>query len=110
MMTSLDQINEFSRAIAEKFQPEKIIFFGSYAYGHPNQDSDVDLLVVLPFEGRPVQKAIEIRRALRAPFPLDLLVRTPQKIQERLKMGDFFIRDIVQKGLVVYEADYTRVG
>lgn len=109
-MTSLDQINEFSQAIAEKFQPEKIILFGSYAYGKPNQDSDVDLLVVLPFEGRSVQKAIEIRQALRAPFPLDLLVRTPQDIQVRLKMGDFFIQDIVQKGLVIYEANYTRVG
>lgn len=109
-MTSLDQINEFSQAIAEKFQPEKIILFGSYAYGKPNQDSDVDLLVVLPFEGGSVQKAVEIRQALRAPFPLDLLVRTPQDIQVRLKMGDFFIQDIVQKGLVIYEANYTRVG
>lgn len=104
-MTSLEQISDFSRAIAEKFQPEKIILFGSYAYGNPNQDSDVDLLVVLPFEGESAQKAIEIRQVLRAPFPLDLLVRTPQKIQERLKMGDFFIQDIVHKGLIVYEAD-----
>ena len=110
MMTSLGQINDFSWAIAEKFQPEKIILFGSYAYGKPNQDSDVDLLVVLPFEGRSVQKAIEIRQAVRAPFPLDLLVRTPQDIQTRLQMGDFFIRDIVQKGLVIYEANHTRVG
>jgi predicted nucleotidyltransferase len=109
MIVSFDQIQALSQEIADKFQPEKIILFGSYAYGQPNQDSDVDLLVILDFEGISVQKAIEIRQAIDYHFPLDLLTRTPQHIQQRLEMGDFFIRDIVEKGRVLYEIDYARV-
>jgi len=109
-MTDLNQIHDFSQSIVEKFCPERIILFGSYAYGQPNQDSDVDLLVVMPFEESPVQKAIEIRRAVRAPFALDLIARTPQYLQKRLEMGDFFIQEILEKGRVIYEADYARVG
>lgn len=109
-IASFSQIQEFSRVIARQFQPEKIILFGSYAYGEPTSDSDVDLLVVMPFDGRSVHKEIEIRQAIRAPFALDLLVRSSQQIQQRLDMGDFFIRDIVEKGRVIYETDYARVG
>jgi uncharacterized protein len=88
-MISLSQIQAFSQQIVEKFQPERIILFGSYAYGQPTEDSDVDLLVILPFEEMPVQKAIEIRRAVKSPFPLDLMARTSEQIQQRLEMGDF---------------------
>jgi uncharacterized protein len=101
---SFDQIQEFSQEVVDKFQPDKIILFGSYAYGEPNQDSDVDMLVILPFDGRSVQKAIEIRLAINYHFPLDLLARTPQQIQQRLEMGDFFIREILQKGRTLHEA------
>lgn len=109
-MIALDQIRFFSAQIAVKFQPEKIILFGSYAYGQPNEDSDVDLLVILPFEELPVQKAISIRQQVKSPFPLDLMARTPEQIQQRLEMGDFFIHDIIQRGRVLYEADYARMG
>ena len=64
----------------------------------------------MPFDDSPIQKAIEIRGAVRAPFALDLLARTPQYLQKRLEMGDFFIREILEKGKVIYEADYARVG
>ncbi len=103
-MITLDQIQAFSQQIADKFQPDRIILFGSYAYGQPTPDSDVDLLVILPFEELPVHKAIEIRRAVKSPFSLDLMARTAEQIQQRLDMGDFFIQDIVQKGRVLYEA------
>jgi uncharacterized protein len=109
IVISLTQIQDFCQEVVNKFQPERIILFGSYAYGEPNQDSDVDMLVVLPFEGGPVDKAIEIRQAIDYHFPLDLLARTPQYIQQRLDMGDFFIQEILQKGRVLYEADYARV-
>ncbi len=109
-MITLGQIKDFSQEIAEKFQPEQIILFGSYAYGQPTEDSDVDLLVILPFEELPVHKAIEIRRQVRSPFPLDLMARTSEQIQQRLDMGDFFIQDIIKKGHVLYEADHARVG
>jgi uncharacterized protein len=110
MIVSFEQIQALSQEIADKFQPEKIILFGSYAYGQPTQDSDVDILVILNFEGKPVQKAIEIRQSIEVTFPLDLLVKTPQKIEERLGMGDFFVRDIIQKGQVIYEVNHARVG
>ena len=100
---------KFCQAVVEKFRPDKIILFGSYAYGKLTQDSDIDLLVILPFEGIPAEKAVEIPRAIDYHFPLDLLVRTPSEVQKRLKMGDFFIQEILQKGRVLYEADYARV-
>lgn len=109
-MISINQIQAFSQQIAEKFQPERIILFGSYASGQPTEDSDVDLLVILPFEELPVQKAIAIRQQIKAPFPLDLMARTPQQIQQRLEMGDFFIQDIMKNGRVLYEANHARVG
>jgi len=109
-MISFSEIQAFSRRIAEKFQPERIILFGSYASGQPTEDSDVDLLVILPFEELPVQKAIAIRQQLKASFPLDLMARTPQQIQQRLEMGDFFIQDIMKNGRVLYEANHPRVG
>jgi predicted nucleotidyltransferase len=65
-----------SDEIARRFQPERIILFGSYAYGTPTEDSDVDLLVVMPFQGQPITKAIEVRQAIHAGFPMGLLVYT----------------------------------
>jgi uncharacterized protein len=109
-MISFSQIQALSQQIAEKFAPEQIILFGSYAYGQPTEDSDVDLLVILPFEGMPVEKAIEIRSAIKSPFPLDLLVRTTTQVQQRLAMGDFFMQDILQKGHILYETDYAGMG
>jgi predicted nucleotidyltransferase len=108
-MIDFEQIQALSQHIAKKFQPNRIILFGSYAYGQPTEGSDIDLLVILPFEEPPVCKAIEIRREIKSPFPLDLMARTPKQIQQRLEMGDFFIQDILQKGLVLYEANHARV-
>jgi predicted nucleotidyltransferase len=108
-MISISEIQAFSQRIAEKFQPERIILFGSYASGKPTEDSDVDLLVILPFEELPVEKAIAIRQQIKAPFPLDLMARTPQQIQQRMEMGDFFIQDIMKNGRVLYEANHARV-
>jgi len=109
-MIAFEQIQAFSQRIAEKFQPDRIILFGSYAYGQPSEDSDVDLLVILPFEELPVHKAIAIRQQVKSPFPLDLMARTPEQIQQRLEMGDFFIQDIIKNGRTLYEANYARVG
>jgi predicted nucleotidyltransferase len=71
--------------------------------------SDVDLLVVMSHEGSSVRKAIEIRLALDAPFPLDLLVRDPEVLKHRAEQGDFFLREVVEKGQVLYEAADTRM-
>src|ERR1700692_327198 len=85
----LAAIRRFARRIAERFQPEKIILFGSYAYGEPNADSDVDLLIVMPARNQ-IDQAVKIRLALDAPFPMDLIVRTPTKLKRRIKYGDVF--------------------
>jgi predicted nucleotidyltransferase len=98
------QIQEFSRKLAREFRPERIVLFGSHARGSATADSDVDLLIVLPFEGKPVTKSVEIRMRLRPSFPVDLIVHTPSKVRERLNMDDPFLRDILEQGKVLYEA------
>jgi predicted nucleotidyltransferase len=98
------QIREVVREIAEKFHPEKVILFGSYAYGKPTIDSDVDLLVVMESEERPARRAIRVaHELLDIPFPMDILVRTPAEVVKRLQMEDYFMREVVQQGRVLYE-------
>ena len=98
------QIKDFGRRLVQEFKPTKVVLFGSYAYGKPSPDSDVDLLVIMPLDGNPVDKSVEMRLKLQPRFPLDLLIRSPAKIKERLAMGDDFIKDIFDKGKVLYEA------
>jgi Nucleotidyltransferase domain. len=102
-----EQISELSERIAREFQPEKIILFGSYAYGHPSADSDIDLLVIMPFEGRQSAQAIHILNRLNVLAPIDLLVRRPEEVEDRLAMGDSFIHEIVEHGKVMYEAHHA---
>jgi predicted nucleotidyltransferase len=104
-MTTRATINEVCQRIAREFHPERIILFGSHAGGAPGPDSDVDLLVILPFEGRSVDKSVEIRLKVLPPFPVDLLVRTPEQVRQRVAMGDTFMQDILERGTVLYEAD-----
>jgi predicted nucleotidyltransferase len=99
---SMAAIRRFARRVAERFQPDKIILFGSYAYGQPNEHSDVDVLVVMPAKNETSQ-AIRIRLAVEHPFPLDLIVRTPDTLRWRLKEGDWFLREVVDKGKILYE-------
>jgi uncharacterized protein len=96
------EIRRFARAVAERFQPDRIILFGSYAYGTPHADSDVDILVIMPASNQ-INQAVKISLAIPAPFPMDLLVRTPHTMQWRLEEGDWFLREIVSKGKVLYE-------
>lgn len=103
-------IEQLAARIAEIFAPQKIILFGSWSYGEPRWDSDVDLLVIMDTKRRPVEQAIEIYRKVDVPFPLDLLVRTPKQVEERLQLGDMFIAEILSKGKVLYEANNQRMG
>jgi predicted nucleotidyltransferase len=102
-------IRRFARQIGERFRPEKIILFGSYAYGTPHKESDVDLLVIMPASNE-VSQSIRILQAFERPFALDLIVKTPRNIERSLKNGDWFIREIIEKGKVVYEAPDGSVG
>lgn len=104
-MTTLSQIQQFAQRLGEAFSPQKVILFGSYAYGQPTRDSDVDLLVIMPlYKCTPVEKSVEMQLKVRASFPLELLVRTPEKMRERLAMGDIFMREVLSIGKVLYEA------
>jgi uncharacterized protein len=90
--------------VAQTLHPEKVILFGSYAYGQPTPDSDVDLLVVLDSDAPFVERYLAVSSLLRPrPFPLDLLVRTPDEIKDAWESGDSFIREIVSRGKVLYE-------
>lgn len=100
------RIQAYCQAVAGAFQPDKIILFGSYAYGRPSADSDVDLMVVLAFRGSDLHKAMQIRARFDTPFPLDLLVRKPRFIAQRLRERDMFIEQVVNHGVVMYESQH----
>src|SRR5713226_354336 len=95
-------IRRFARQVAERFQPVKIILFGSYAYGTPHADSDVDILVVMPARNQ-LDQAFRIHTQIDPPFPVDLIVRTPSNLAWRLAEGDSFLQEVVSKGKVLYE-------
>ena len=104
-MVSMAETEALSRRIAQEFDPDKIILFGSYAYGNPTEDSDVDLLVVLPFEGSGIRKSVEVlMRVLPDPyFSIDLLARQPDDTARRYAQLDPLVRDAVDRGKVLYE-------
>src|SRR5580704_10419861 len=102
-------IRRFARRIAERFHPDKIILFGSYAYGKPHEESDVDLLVIMRTKNA-IDQSIRIITAFEQLFSLDLIVRTPWQIERGFKDDDWFLREIVEKGKVLYEATDRQVG
>ncbi len=102
-------IRRFANAVAEEFHPDRIILFGSRAYGTPHDDSDVDILVVMK-TSRPLSMAARIENAIDPPFPLDIIVRTPQEMKWRLDENESFLTEITTKGKILYEKDDSRVG
>jgi uncharacterized protein len=105
-MVTRSQIRAFSRAVAQEFHPQRIVLFGSYGYGKPTENSDVDLLVIMPRTREGGERmSVRIRHAIPRDFPLDLLVRTPADVARRLRWGDPFICELLEKGKVLYEAD-----
>ena len=103
-MISMQRIQAVADQIGRQFRPEKVILFGSYAYGTPTEDSDVDLLVVMPADRRDRRRSVEIQSALTESFPMDLLVYDPEYLRRRAQMEDWFVREIVEQGRVRYEA------
>jgi predicted nucleotidyltransferase len=93
-------IKKWCEIVACEFRPEQIIVFGSYAHGTPTEDSDVDVLVVMPLARgrREAQQAAVIRERVPAPFPMDVIVRSPQQIARRLARGDSFITGVLSYG------------
>jgi predicted nucleotidyltransferase len=105
-MIAMSDIQTFAEKVAKEFHPERIILFGSYACGEATPDSDVDLLVIMSFKGKGFRQSSKISLRVDAPFPMDLLCRTPAMIRKRLAMGDSFMREVIAKGRVLYEAHH----
>jgi len=106
---SLGDIRKVVQQIVERFRPEKIILFGSYAYGTPTRDSDVDLMVVMDTRENPLRMAGLISAAIDHPFPLDILVMSPSDLEEYLRERAVFPTQVVTRGLVLHEARDNRV-
>ena len=102
-MIKRNEIRKYCREIGRRFNPERVILFGSYARGKPNEDSDVDILVIMNHNNpRNVAQAIVIRLQIDAPFPMDLLVKRPAEVTARLSMNDTFLKSVIQDGQVLY--------
>ena len=97
-------IRAIAEHIAEKYNPEQIILFGSHAYGNPTPWSDVDLLVVMDTPKGEMEAILEVARSLpRLPFRVDIIVRSRPVLEKRKKLGDWFLREITKNGKVLYE-------
>jgi len=103
------RIREIIKRMVEKikreYQPEKIILFGSYAWGKPTKESDIDLVIIKNTTDRRIDRAVEVRTILdegNAMFPLDVLVYTPDEIKRRLEIEDDFVIEILEKGEILY--------
>ncbi|HVE16317.1 MAG TPA: nucleotidyltransferase domain-containing protein [Chthoniobacterales bacterium] len=104
-MTSISDIQRYCEEVARLFKPRRIVLFGSHAYGQPHVDSDVDVLVVMRgVEELGRQPTVTIRTQIKAPFPVDMLVRDEREVSRRLREGDSFMCDIAERGRVLYEA------
>ncbi len=100
-------IHSLAERISLLFSPQKIILFGSYAYGTPRPESDVDLLVVMDTQLSELEQAAVICRTIPYRFGLDLVVYTPQHLAQRLEWGDSFLREIMQRGIAIYESAHN---
>lgn len=99
-------LDEIVCKIANAFNPEKIIIFGSYAYGRPTEKSDIDILVIMESNKREIERMVAVNKLLRdynKKIDLDILVKTPSEVKHRLDIGDPFIGEIMSKGRVEYE-------
>ena len=102
-----DVIRLLAHQIVDRFHPQKIILFGSYAYGQPRPESDIDLLIIMKTELRESKQALEIRQFLNPLFGLDIVVYTSEKMEQRLAWGDSFLSEIIERGIVLYESSHA---
>ena len=111
-MVTREAIQATCDDIVREFTPLQVILFGSYAYGTPTEDSDVDLLVVMDIPKSEFRnKALEIQQRIPHRFRLDILVRSPEEIAYRVSYNDGFLRDVTEKGDFLYGSEtYDTVG
>lgn len=100
---SRQQIKKITSKIVDDLRPEKVILFGSYAWGKPNQDSDVDLFIIKKNKKDFLKEQQKTRRIINGELPVDILIHTPQEVKKRINLGDFFYINIMKKGVRLYE-------
>lgn len=99
-------LNQITQRIVSAYPVNRIILFGSYAYGKPGKDSDLDLFIIMKTKKRPSERRIMISRLFRdRQIPMDFIVKTPAEINRRLTLGDYFIKKILDKGYILYEQE-----
>lgn len=99
------EIREVVKKIVAEYSPERVVLFGSYAYGHPDENSDVDLLIIKDTPKRPIERWTEVKRMLRdrqRTFSVSPLVYTPKELEERLAIKDFFLQEVLERGEILY--------
>ncbi len=104
-MVAMNEVEALAQRIVEAFDPEKIILFGSHAYGTAKEYSDVDLLVIMAFEGTGFDKSLEILDCVDPRFAIDLIVRRAEDTERRYREFDPLIRDALDQGRILYERD-----
>ncbi len=100
---SINDINEKVSVIVKNYNPEKVILFGSYADGNPTPESDVDLLIIIKSDKSNWEVSVDISLLLNHSSPIDIIVKTPDEVKRRIKMGDFFLKNILKSGKTLYE-------
>lgn len=101
------ELDKIVKQVVADYQPEKIILFGSYAYGKPSADSDLDLLIIKKTAERFIDRWTNVRKIVSDPersIPFEPLILTPRELEERLARGDQFMEEIMAKGVVLYAA------
>ena len=99
-------LSEIIEKLKREYKPLRITLFGSYAYGNPTEDSDIDLLILKDTKKRSVDRFVQVKRIIYNPnckIPISPLVYTPEELEERIRIGDDFLKEIIQKGVVLYE-------
>ena len=105
--TTLDEI---AGKIANAFNPEKIIIFGSHAYGEPTEKSDIGILVIMESNKREIERIVAVSKLIREhhkKIDFNILVKTPAEVKHRLDIGDPFISEIITKGKVLTYRETT---
>ena len=102
-MQNQKEIQNIVNQIVKNYKPEKIILFGSFAYGKPKPSSDVDFLIIKNTKKKKVERIKDVLMQIKSNLPVEPLIYNPKEVQNRLSLGDFFFQDIVNKGKVVYE-------
>jgi len=99
-------IAEVVNKIKVQFQPQKIILFGSYAWGEPDEDSDLDLFLIMESQLRRDERSRVVQKIFSdRTFPLDIIVYTPKELENSLKRGNPFIKEILSKGALLHEQE-----